>query len=164
MLFHELFHAFSALSGTQDKSLLKGAQRFSFGSVDEFIAVPITNLYSSETGRLLRATGRPDHEALEGVRATSKGFLDIDEEYPRLIRKFISQHPKLCKQLRDVPCKFNPIREILVGQEVSVPAKRAIGIKQKHSRASHIQPKTSVRDRRVREPGGLDWNSAYMVR
>ena len=73
--------------------------------------VLITNIFSSETGRPLRA-GHDDNEALPSHLATNMGFLAV-EAYARLVGQFCSDHKAVSAQLAGVPSDFNPIAEYL---------------------------------------------------
>ena len=119
-LFHELVHTFRFVS--EKGSNRKGPSIPStplkkypeYDTEEDFFAILITNIFSSETGRPLRA-GHDDNEALPSYLSTNKGFLAV-EDYVRLVRQFCSQHTSVSVQLRDVPSAFNPIGEVLIGQ------------------------------------------------
>jgi hypothetical protein len=121
-LFHELVHAFRIVTDTaSDREgpfanpfVPKSLQYPEFDVEEDFFAVLITNIFSSETGRPLRKDHGPP-EALPSQLSTNKGFLAI-EPYARLVRQFCTDHPSVSQELRDVPSAFNPIKEVLVGQ------------------------------------------------
>ena len=82
--------------------------------VEDFFAILITNILSSETGRPLRA----DHDGLDPLPSqlsTNKGFLAV-EEYARLVRQFCAEHKSVSQEIRDVPSTFNSIKEVIIGQ------------------------------------------------
>ena len=123
-LFHELVHAFRVVTekasdrpgpGNQNPPVPKSLKTYpEFDKEKDFFAVHITNIFSSETGRPLRAS----HDAVDLLPAqlsTNKGFLAV-EEYARLIRQFCVEHQSVSQQIRDVPSRFNPIKEVLIGQ------------------------------------------------
>jgi hypothetical protein len=116
-LFHELVHAFRFVSekGSKRKgpsipstSLKKYPE---YDTEEDFFTVLITNIFSSETGRPLRA-GHDDNEALPSHLATNMGFLAV-EAYARLVGQFCSDHKAVSAQLAGVPSDFNPIAEYL---------------------------------------------------
>jgi hypothetical protein len=115
-LFHELVHAFRLV--TEKASDLKGPSNVPGSSLkypeydteEDFFAILITNIFSSETGRPLRA-GHDANEALPPNLSTNVGFLTV-EAYARLVKKFISDHPSVGEQLRSVPSTFNPIAAV----------------------------------------------------
>jgi hypothetical protein len=116
-LFHELVHAFRFVN--EKASNRKGPSIPStslkkypeYDTEEDFFAVLITNIFSSETGRPLRA-GHDNNEALPSHLATSIGFLAV-EDYARLVRQFCSDHKPVSAQLAAVPSDFNPITEYL---------------------------------------------------
>jgi hypothetical protein len=121
-LFHELVHAFRIVnekaSDRVGPSLPYIPERFqkypTYDVEEDFFAILIANIFSSETGRPLRK----DHSGLEALPSqlsTNKGFLAI-EPYARLVRQFCKDHPSVSQELRDVPSAFNPIKEVLIGQ------------------------------------------------
>ena len=137
-LFHELVHAFRHVTETASKrpGPYKGAQKNpfvpsalkknypEFDEEEEFFAVLITNIFSSETGRPLRKDHN-DLEALPPELSTNKGFLAV-EEYARLIRQFCGEHRSVSQQIRDVSSQFNPIKEVLIGQGGPTPRERGL--------------------------------------
>lgn len=116
-LFHELVHTFRFVS--EKGSNRKGPSIPStplkkypeYDTEEDFFAVLITNIFSSETGRPLRA-GHDDNEALPAHLATNIGFLAV-EAYARLVGQFCSEHKDVSAQLAAVPSDFNPIAEYL---------------------------------------------------
>ena len=123
-LFHELVHAFRIVTekasdreGPFTNPFVPKSHPGSYPEFDveeDFFAVLITNIFSSETGRPLRKDHGPP-EALPSQLSTNKGFLAI-EPYARLVRQFCIDHPSVSQELRDVPSAFNPIKEVLIGQ------------------------------------------------
>lgn len=126
ILFHELVHAFRIVTRKASnrvgpslpyvpKELIKYP---TYDSEEEFFAVLITNIFSSETGRPLRK----DHESVEllpSQLSTNKGFLAI-EPYAQLVRKFCIEHPAVSVRIYGVPSAFNPIKEVLPGVKADV--------------------------------------------
>ncbi|MGA7883356.1 MAG: hypothetical protein WCD63_21035 [Terrimicrobiaceae bacterium] len=121
-LFHELVHAFRLVTEKASmrklysnpfvpKSLRKNPE---YDFEEDFFAILITNIFSSETGRPLRG-GHDSLDPLPPQLSTDKGFLAV-EDYARLVRQFCTDHLSVSMQLRDVPSAFNPIREVLIGQ------------------------------------------------
>jgi hypothetical protein len=122
ILFHELVHAFRIVTEKADHdqgpSLPYVPEAFkqypTYDDAEEFFAVLITNIFSSETGRPLRKDhGEP--VPLPPALSTNKGFLAI-EPYAKLVRKFCEDHLSVGQKIRDVPSAFNPIKEVLIGQ------------------------------------------------
>jgi hypothetical protein len=112
VLFHELVHAFRMVYGRQDTRPLSNSPQYTHK--EDFFAVMITNIFSSETNRPLRASHQ-GHEPLASYRSTDETFLQV-EEYASMVREFVTTHRSVSEELRKVPSKFNPIRGVLVGQ------------------------------------------------
>jgi len=123
-LFHELVHAFRLVTEKASnrpfypnvflRTAAAAKKKPEYDTEEEFFAILITNIFSSETGRPLRA-GHDANEALPSDLSTNKGFLAV-EEYARLVRQFCQDHSSVSQELRDVPSAFNPIKEVLIGQ------------------------------------------------
>jgi hypothetical protein len=112
VLFHELVHAFRMVYGKRDTRPLGNSPHYT--NKEDFFAVLITNIFSSETNRPLRASHQ-GHEPLADYRSSDEGFLQV-EEYASMVREFVTTHRSVSEELRKVPSKFNPIRGVLVGQ------------------------------------------------
>jgi hypothetical protein len=119
-LFHELVHAFRFVtekaSNRKGPSVAPGSpvKYPEYDTEEDFFTILITNIFSSETGRPLRA-GHDGTEALPPSLSTDTGFLAV-EAYARLVKQFISDHPEVSKQLWNVRSAFNPIASVLSGQ------------------------------------------------
>lgn len=119
-LFHELVHAFRLV--TEKASNRKGPSNVPGSSLkypeydteEDFFTILITNIFSSETGRPLRA-GHDRYEALPSNLSTDAGFLAV-EAYGRLVKQFCSDHPTVSRKLWNVRSAFNPIASVLSGQ------------------------------------------------
>jgi hypothetical protein len=120
-LFHELVHAFRLV--TEKASDRKGPSSVPGSSLkypeydteEDFFAILITNIFSSEMGRPLRA-GHDGLETLPVNLSTDAGFLAVDP-YRRLVKQFCSDHPEVSERLRQVRSAFNPIFAFLAGQD-----------------------------------------------
>ena len=103
VLFHELVHALRSGHGMLDC----GAARDRYDTVDDFVAILFTNIYSSERNRPLRMNHRT-FSRLPKVRSTSAGYLAA---YSVEIEELCTSFPQLTHRLSAVECPFNPIRE-----------------------------------------------------
>jgi hypothetical protein len=125
-LFHELVHAFRIVTGKASNRAgpslpyMPDALKTypTYDEEEEFFAVLITNIFSSETGRPLRKD-HDDVKLLPPQLSTNKGFLAI-EPYARLVRQFCIQHPAVSGRLYNVPSAFNPIKEVVPGVKADV--------------------------------------------
>lgn len=118
VLFHELVHAFNAVTGTQYSGKLYAnpfvPQALKYDNEDDFFAILITNIFSSETNRPLRG-GHSKNEPLPLHLSTDDGFLAVEDNV-RLIKKFCDDHRTVSSELSKVPSDFNPIRGVLLGK------------------------------------------------
>ena len=116
ILIHEMVHAIRDARGINggNKELLAGSI-FRGGKIydneDEFIAILITNIYSSEQKR---PSLRMDHNGFGDLDTdTDETFLphrdESDYRY-RLLHKLVAQDTVLALELQKIPSKFNPIR------------------------------------------------------
>ena len=121
-LFHELVHAFNAVTGTpydgklHSNPFLPEAVKKNlpqYDNEDDFFAILITNIFSSETGRPLRG-GHKGFEALPPHLSTDDGFVAV-EDYARLVKKFCDDHPSISRELSKMTSDYNPIRRVLNG-------------------------------------------------
>jgi hypothetical protein len=102
ILIHELFHAGRHVRGVTNRCF--GAPR-DWGDYEEFLAVTVCNVFSSETRRPLRA-GHLGFQALPDRLKTSAAFLGEFKDY---LKSFRSDHPHLfgaLKKATGIP--FNP--------------------------------------------------------
>jgi hypothetical protein len=119
-LFHELVHAFRFVtekaSDRKGPSVPPGSSLKypEYDTEEDFFTILITNIFSSETGRPLRA-GHDGAEALPANLSTDAGFLAVGA-YAQLVRQFCSDHPSVSAQLWNVRTAFNPIASVLSGQ------------------------------------------------
>lgn len=113
VLFHELVHALRMVNQTR---LPEGGERLRGGlsahnSVEEFIAVLVTNIYASRnrktTFRGGHFVGSPDlPDELEG----SFNFFKIGSKAFQLIRDFCEADKFFCEKLSKVEAPFNPVK------------------------------------------------------
>jgi hypothetical protein len=112
-LFHELVHALRLLSGTR---LPGGGETLSGGllthnSVEEFIAILVTNIYASRNHKTTLRGGHyasvPDMtEELEG----SFKFFQIGAKAFTLVQDFCNANKDFCEKLSKIEANFNPIK------------------------------------------------------
>jgi hypothetical protein len=121
-LFHELVHAFRLVTEKASmrrlhpnpfvpKKLRKNPE---YDFEEDFFAVLITNIFSSEMGRPLRG-GHDKLDPLPPHLSTDEGFLAV-EDYARLVKQFCDDHPSVSQKLSKVTSGYNPIRGVLLGK------------------------------------------------
>ena len=119
-LFHELVHAFRLVTEKATMRIVysnpfvpEKLKLPEYDFEDDFFAILITNIFSSETGRPLRA-GHKGLEALPSHLSTDDGFLAV-ADYARLVKQFCDDHPSVSGKLSKVASDYNPIRRFLNG-------------------------------------------------
>lgn len=112
-LIHELVHAARILGGDLKATKLKGTME-KWDTEEEFFAVVVTNIYSSEMKRDFRHF-RKSHELAWTPEMTAEEvepwmFLFESDNY-RLVEKFCNQHPTVAPLIASAQAEFNPIRD-----------------------------------------------------
>ncbi|MDH3594794.1 MAG: hypothetical protein OEU09_04040 [Rhodospirillales bacterium] len=103
-LYHEIVHAAMNSAGAATPHPLRGFLQH-FQSFDEYTAVIVTNVFSSETGRDLRGSypgTTPLHDPAGFYARNDNAFM---------IGRVCRLMPVLTRELARVPCNFNPFRE-----------------------------------------------------
>jgi hypothetical protein len=99
VLLHELVHALRAMSG-RENSLPMGR---AFDTQEEFYAILVTNIYTSERGAARSLRG--DHGMFA---AANPQEWRTDPEFQALIRSLATSQPSLVHRLARVKAAFNP--------------------------------------------------------
>lgn len=109
-LCHEIFHAARRLGGDPGHFDSLDGYMESWKDEEEFFAILVANIYSSETGRA-------DHMRLSyGMTKLYKGLRDPEkwlqykEAHYDLVEKFCEQHPVAAPMMARAKADFNPIR------------------------------------------------------
>ena len=108
ILLHEMTHGLRQMRG---KMLCSGVYDHpSYDTIEEFIAILVSNMYRSERGR----TGlRSDHGAnsppLSPALSDPATFLNTDANMDH-IHKMFEEDPVFGKNLANVRCRFNPVK------------------------------------------------------
>jgi hypothetical protein len=114
VLCHEMMHAARWLGGDFKKTPIPSMPEYE--TEEEYFAILVTNIYSSEKGRGVESF-RKSHNLvykpeMSTVEAAPFVFLGQNDNL-RLIAKFCSQHPVIAPMIAQVPAAFNPIRDFL---------------------------------------------------
>jgi hypothetical protein len=112
IVFHELVHAARYLGGDFKQTPIPKMP--DYDNEEEYFAVLVTNIYSSEKGRSF-ASFRKSHRlrlkpGMNEQEADPWAFLLEDDNY-RLVEKFCKQHPTIAPIIAHAPADFNPIRD-----------------------------------------------------
>lgn len=114
ILLHEMVHGMRQMTGTA----LCAATPDNPGldTVEEFMAIVISNVYRSELGS---ADLRADHKGFAKLSADltdAQKFLDKNKDQPtsnlKRMQQLKKEHPRLCENLAKVTAKFNPFKLI----------------------------------------------------
>jgi hypothetical protein len=112
-LIHELVHAARILGGDLKTIRLKNTME-GWETEEEFFAIVVTNIYSSEMNRDFRHF-RKSHNLSWTPEMTDEEvepwmFLFANDIY-RLVEKFCNQHPTVAPMIAIAQAEFNPIRD-----------------------------------------------------
>ena len=77
-----------------------------FDTIEEFYSILVTNIYSSECDRPLRA----NHNGKALLSASLSQDEKYFDEFKVEIKRFVSEMPVLCDDLARVKARFNPLR------------------------------------------------------
>lgn len=104
VLLHELVHAYRRLTGSSNNSIVPY-----WRDCEEFFAIMITNMYSSESGRKLR-TGfnMPDPE----FDPKNPDVQRLTSRYRYAFNVIISQNDLFSRALASLTIPFNPFRQL----------------------------------------------------
>lgn len=108
ILLHELVHSARFTGRDFNQKTLTGAMS-GYGDEEEYFAVLVTNIYTSEAGG---TNLRADHAGFSNLSATlskPEDFLRMPENY-RLVKKFCSQHPNIAPMIATANAAFNPVK------------------------------------------------------
>jgi hypothetical protein len=101
ILVHEMVHALAMLTGSiTGRRYVAGR----WDNEDEFRAILVTNIYSSERGRPLRMTHRG------GQLMANPGTVGGVQNLAQLLTRFATEMPALTARLRGIETPFNPFR------------------------------------------------------
>lgn len=104
ILFHELVHAVRATHGRFATPQKMGDN---FDNRDEFCAILLTNIYSSELRRPLRR----DHHGDNPLPMSDQGRGNYLSKYFLEVERCFNDHPELSNEIARVNCAFNPLRD-----------------------------------------------------
>jgi hypothetical protein len=114
-LFHELVHAFRAISTSSHKKytypLLSGGL-FRYDNYEEFVAVLLTNIYVSGPGNPHPMALSADHRAMVKMPpelANSFKFFASGSSTFYYVDRFCKENPWLTRAISKVPARFNPL-------------------------------------------------------
>ena len=113
VLFHELAHSLRTVTGRTRYDSSGNLKKMSgdYGNVEEFFAIMLTNVYSSELKRPV--FGNHGMWKLKSMDQLRKPPFD------RRLRDFAVSMPDLCRELAAIPAKevaFNPFRDIAMAK------------------------------------------------
>ena len=104
ILFHELVHALRGIAGKWRDGRVGGLNK-TFTGDEEFIAIMLTNIYSSERGRKTRES----HEGFVPLSQTSESTV-MSAAKITLIEVVKQDHPEMFQRIARSSAKYNPLR------------------------------------------------------
>lgn len=114
ILFHELVHALRGIAGKwrfddQGRNFRSGGLRANYTSDEEFIALMLTNIYSSQRGRPLRK----DHTTGSGFVSLAQTSADTLKSAAKiqLIEVVKRDHPEMFRRIASSGTRYNPLRD-----------------------------------------------------
>jgi hypothetical protein len=109
VLLHELVHALRDAEGIETNQTWSMPQQ-RYDNLEEFMAILLTNIYSSERGKTkFRQDHQDDATPLKDAWATSEGFL-TDKLNNWGVGKFCTDHDALATAIAGLNISFNPVR------------------------------------------------------
>ncbi|MCL2713376.1 MAG: hypothetical protein FWD68_01955 [Alphaproteobacteria bacterium] len=115
VLFHELVHAMRQIRGL----VFLGLLRDGFQNEEEFIAILLTNIYSSETHRPPRSNHLDLRCEADDTDAVFLPELNPPTYRSLTIGKLVLQQQEMALEIGAVPADFNPIRQYYKLERIS---------------------------------------------
>ena len=106
VLFHELVHALRDVSGKWRRQNLVG-QIDGFTRNEEFIAVMLSNIFSSELGNPLRVSNTTTVAVAPGAEDPARS--EVGRKLIQVVKK---DHPEMCRRIAQSRAPYNPIRDL----------------------------------------------------
>jgi hypothetical protein len=115
VLCHELLHAARYLGGDFNAAPIPSMPDYE--NEEDFFAILVTNIYSSEKGRGIESFRKSHHTRYKPEMNSREvdpfAFATADDNW-RLIAKFCKQHPVIAPMIAGAPAAFNPIRDFYI--------------------------------------------------
>jgi hypothetical protein len=115
ILCHEMVHASRYLGG--DFNMAPIPSMPDYENEEDFFAILVTNIYSSEKKRGFESFRKSHHlryqPEMDPIEVGPFVFVSKDDNL-RLIAKFCKQHPVIAPMIASAPAAFNPIRDYYV--------------------------------------------------
>jgi hypothetical protein len=105
ILLHEMIHGLRQMQGRSVRESINGNP--GMDNYEEFAAITISNIYRSESGIAGLRRDHKDFSPLSGPTTDPTVFRSTYRQY--LLNMDIEQ-PRLCQNLRQVNCSFNPLK------------------------------------------------------
>jgi hypothetical protein len=115
VLCHELLHAARYLGG--DFSKIPIPSMPGYEDEEEYFAILVTNIYSSEKGRTFESFRKSHHIRYEPEMNRFEALplmFALEDDNLRLIAKFCRQHPVIAPMIARATAQFNPVRDYYV--------------------------------------------------
>jgi len=103
ILLHEMIHGLRQMQGRFVREAVNGNP--GMDNYEEFAAITISNLYRSETGL---SQLRSDHHGFTVLTGPTTNVATFRSTYRQYLSFMDIEQPRLCQNLRQVRCSFNP--------------------------------------------------------
>jgi hypothetical protein len=104
ILLHEMAHGLRQMMGRSVREAVTGNP--GMDNYEEFVAILIANLYRSEIGG---PNLRQDHHGFTPLSGPTANPATFKSTYSRYLNYMDIETPRLCQNLRQVRCAFNPL-------------------------------------------------------
>lgn len=105
ILLHEMIHGLRQMAGRSVRESVNGNP--GMDNYEEFAAITISNIYRSERG----ISGlRKDHQNFSPLTGPTTDPTVFKSTYSQYLSFMDTEQPRLCKNLRQVNCAFNPLK------------------------------------------------------
>jgi hypothetical protein len=105
ILLHEMIHGLRQMQGRSVREAVNGNP--GMDNYEEFVAITISNIYRSEKG----IPGlRKDHQDFSPLAGPTTDPAVFKSTYGRYLSNMDIEQPRLCRNLRQINCAFNPLK------------------------------------------------------
>jgi hypothetical protein len=103
ILLHEMIHGLRQMQGRSAKESITGNP--GMHNYEEFAAITISNVYRSEKGLIQLRT---DHTGFAPLTGPTTNVATFKSTYQSFLLHMDIEQPRLCQNLRQISCAFNP--------------------------------------------------------
>ncbi|WP_376095293.1 hypothetical protein ACE7GA_02785 [Roseomonas sp. CCTCC AB2023176] len=104
ILLHEMVHGIRQMMGRSVREAVAGNP--GMDNYEEFVAILVTNIFRSESGQTQM---RQDHHGFVALSGAAANPATFKATYSAYLSYMATEQPRLCQNLRQVTCAFNPL-------------------------------------------------------